>query len=192
MGAGAVPAADRGGRGRPGALASPHALEAFRLIHRRHPWLIHCLSTNGLLLWEKAKALAAAGVKSVTVTMNAVDATILPRICSYVGYNGQRLNEEGGAKRLIMAQVAGIRRAVCLGMSVKVNTVVVPGINDGHVGEIARTAAQCGASFFNLIPLLPQNEFSAWRGPSSGWRWRGYIGSREKRKSCSLRKRCLT
>lgn len=74
-------------------LASPHALETFRLLQKRYPHLIFCLSTNGLLLWEKAAALAEAGVKSVTVTMNAVDEAIA-RICSSVLYNGKRLTEE--------------------------------------------------------------------------------------------------
>ena len=148
------------------ALASPHALETFRLLQRRYPHLIFCLSTNGLLLWEKAAALAEAGVKSVTVTMNAVDERILPQICSSVLYNGQRLTENWGARRLIYSQIAGIRRAVRLGMSVKVNAVLVPGVNDKHIGEIAKVAAQSGASFFNVIPLLPQNEFKDWREPT--------------------------
>ena len=40
----------------------------------------------------------------------------------------------------------------------KVNTIIIPGINDHHIGEIARTVAQLGADRLNCIPLLPTAE----------------------------------
>lgn len=43
-------------------------------------------------------------------------------------------------------------------MTVKVNTVLVPGINVDHIGEIARTVAEAGASIYNIIPLIPQHQ----------------------------------
>lgn len=62
-------------------LATPHALETFKLIKERHPHLINCLSTNGLLLESYAQDLWDAGVKTVTVTVNAVFPEVLQKIC---------------------------------------------------------------------------------------------------------------
>jgi nitrogen fixation protein NifB len=49
---------------------------------------------------------------------------------------------------------------------VKINTVLVPGINDRHVGDVARAAAAAGASLINVIALIPQHEFSYLPAPS--------------------------
>ncbi|WP_425057815.1 radical SAM protein [Sporomusa carbonis] len=75
-------------------LAGDYALDTFRLVHQRYPELIKCLSTNGLLLKEKAEGLAGAGVKTITVTMNAVDIKTLAQICSHITFNGQYITGE--------------------------------------------------------------------------------------------------
>jgi nitrogen fixation protein NifB len=74
---------------------------------------------------------------------------------------------EVAARWLILAQAAGIRAAADLGMIVKINTVLIPGINDHHIGEVAKVAAQVGARFMNIIPLVPQHKFAD-RNPPTG------------------------
>ena len=148
-------------------LATDHALTALRLVHGRFPDLILCLSTNGLVLADKAEEVAVLGVKALTVTVNAVNSKILARICAYVRQNGIDLTGEEGARRLIAAQLAGIKRMVRLGVVMKINTVLVPGINDMHIGEIARTVSRTGASMINIIPLIPQFEMASVRPPTA-------------------------
>ena len=147
-------------------LASPHAIDTFRVVHKKYPSLIKCLSTNGMLLSEKANSLIDVGVKTVTVTVNAVNVEILNQICSYVLHNTQYMTGDIAARWLILAQIAGIKKAVELGIAVKVNTVLIPGINDHHIGEIAQVVAQAGAQFINIAPLIPQHEFSNKRPPT--------------------------
>lgn len=146
-------------------LATDHALEAFEMIHRRFPKLINCLSTNGLLLEEKAERIIAAGVKTVTVTVNAVNYNVLTNICSFVRYHDQYLTGTYATRFLITAQLAGIRRITSLGVVVKINTVLIPGINDDHVGQIAEVTAAMGASLINIIPLIPQYELRGYPAP---------------------------
>jgi nitrogen fixation protein NifB len=141
-------------------LATPHALETFRIIHREFPNLINCLSTNGLLLERYAEDVRDAGVKTLTVTVNAVDPVILDRICSQVILDGKKYTGVEGAAILIEAQKRGIRKAADLGLLIKINIVFVPGINGDHIGAIARTAAALGAGIINIIPLIPQHEFA--------------------------------
>lgn len=146
-------------------LATDDALEVFEQIHWRFPQLINCLSTNGLLLEEKAERIIAAGVKTVTVTVNAVDFEILAQICSRVQYHDQILPGIYGARFLIAAQLAGIRKITALGAVVKVNMVLIPGVNEGHVAQVAEVTANCGASLFNIIPLIPQHELKSLAPP---------------------------
>jgi nitrogen fixation protein NifB len=146
-------------------LATDHALEAFKMIHMKYPQLINCLSTNGLLLEEKAERVMAAGVKTVTVTMNAVDPDVLQNICSYIVYHGQHLTGLNAARFLIAAQIAGIRKIVSLGAIVKINAVLIPGINEQHMGHIAELTSKLGATLFNIIPLIPQYELQDYPAP---------------------------
>ena len=146
-------------------LATTHALEAFALVHEKHPQIINCLSTNGLLLEKYADDLWDAGVRTVTVTVNAVDAQILSEICSYVSVNGRVYEGEEGAKILIKAQKRGIEKMSALGAVIKVNTVLVPEINDFHIEDIARAVKVWGASIMNIIPLIPQFEMAHLQPP---------------------------
>jgi nitrogen fixation protein NifB len=130
-------------------LASEHAIEAFRNVHRGFPHLIKCLSTNGLELPGKAQTLWNIGVRTITVTVNAVDPEILKKIVSWVKDN----------RDLISAQLQGIRECSEIGMIVKVNTVLIPGVNDEHIADIALAVKLAGATRHNIIPLIPQNEF---------------------------------
>jgi len=149
-------------------LATDHAIETFEKVHAERPDLINCLSTNGLLLEEKAERVIAAGVKTITVTVNAVDPTIGAKIVSWIVWRGERLTGEPAATLLIEKQIAGIRRVAELGGIVKVNSVLVPGINDEHVGEIARTVKAAGASLINIIPLIPQHLLADVPPPDAG------------------------
>lgn len=139
-------------------LATDHAINTFDLVHRRFPDLINCLSTNGLLLPEKGERVVSAGVQTITVTVNAVDPEILTGICSGIVYHGAHLTGTAATRRLIRNQLAGIRLVTDLGAVVKVNTVLVPGVNDTHIADVARTVAEAGASLLNVIALIPEHE----------------------------------
>jgi nitrogen fixation protein NifB len=153
------------------ALASPNALEAFRLIHEKYPNLIKCLSTNGLALPGQAGALSGAGVRSVTVTVNAVDPFITSEIVSRIIYEGRLIKGAEAGRILAERQLAGIREAAALGMMVKVNTVLIPTINDRHIADVARAVSGAGASKHNIIPLIPQHELSHIAAPTCDELW---------------------
>ncbi|MCI1226933.1 MAG: radical SAM protein, partial [Atopobiaceae bacterium] len=142
-------------------LASPHALETFRLVKRRFPNMLACMSTNGLMLPDKVDEIVEVGVDTLTVTVNAVDPAIQEQICSHAIYHGRTYTGTDAARLLITNQLEGIRAASAAGITVKVNTVLVPEINADHVPEVARSVADAGASLYNIIPLIPQGEL-AW------------------------------
>ncbi|MBK5953197.1 radical SAM protein, partial [Rhodospirillum rubrum] len=136
-------------------LATNHAIDTFALIHADFPTLINCLSTNGLRLPDRAKELAAVGVQTLTVTVNAVAPEIQAVISPVIADRGKRLEGIEAARVLIANQLEGIAKAVALGMVVKVNCVLIPGVNDDHIGAVAQKVAAAGASLFNIIALIP-------------------------------------
>ena len=146
-------------------LATDYALATFRLVKKEFPQLIKCMSTNGLLLYEKADEIIEAGIDTLTVTVNAVDPAIEAQLNKYIIYHGKRYDGEEGAKILIENQIKGIRKVAEAGMTIKVNTVLVPDINGDHIETIAKTVADCGASIYNIIPLIPQYELADRKAP---------------------------
>jgi nitrogen fixation protein NifB len=147
-------------------LATDHACRAFRAIGERFPNLIRCMSTNGLLLPEKIRDVIEAGVRTLTVTVNAVDPIVLNRLNDGIVYRGAFFTGEEAGLILIRNQLEGIRLAAEAGLIVKVNTVLVPEINGDHIGAIARSVMKHGASIYNIIPLIPQHRLAHLSAPS--------------------------
>ena len=137
-------------------LATDHAFETFALVDQHYPRLIKCLSTNGLKLEEKAEGLAEFGVGTVTVSVHAVDPKIATKIYSHIKIGDELFGGIEASDRLIRAQLTGIEESVGRGLKVKVNTVLIPGINQDHVEAVAKTVREVGASIINIIPLIPQ------------------------------------
>ena len=83
------------------------------------------LTTNGLLLAEHATALARAGLKRVTVSLDALDTETFQRM-SGTSFEPARV-------------LAGIDAAVAAGLApIKLNCVVIRGQNEHAVGELVR------------------------------------------------------
>lgn len=147
-------------------LATDNALETFKIIKEKFPNLIKCMSTNGLLLSERAQDVIDIGIDSLTVTVNAVDPEIENKLNAYIIYHGRRIEGVEGAKILIENQLAGIRKVAAAGITVKVNTVLVPEINGDHIEQIAKTVKEAGAKIYNIIPLIPQHELKDVKAPT--------------------------
>jgi len=147
-------------------LASPYALETFKLIKKEFPDLIKCMSTNGLLLPQKASQIIEIGIDSLTVTVNAVDPQIEAQLNNGIFYRGKHYTGVRAAEILIHNQLEGIRKVTQGGVTVKVNTVLVPGINDEHIEEIAKAVSEAGATIYNIIPLIPQHQLSDCNPPT--------------------------
>ena len=141
------------------ALANDETVESLALVHKKHPDLIKCVASNGLMLPEKVDDLLKAGVSSVTVTINAFDPEVGAKIYSWVRYHNQTYRGVEGAKILRDNQFKGVEMAAKAGLIVKVNTVLVPGINNDQIEKIAKEAAARGAILMNIIPMIPLYKF---------------------------------
>jgi nitrogen fixation protein NifB len=147
-------------------LANEETFETFRLIGEEFPDLIKCMSTNGLLLPEKIDLLHDLDLHSLTVTVNALDYEVGAQIYGHILYRGKRYTGAEAARILINAQLEGIERAAGYGMTIKVNTVLVPGINDAQVPLIAKRVKELGAFVMNVMPLIPQADFAGIAPPA--------------------------
>ncbi len=141
-------------------LYNEETFETFRLVKEEFPHLMRCLSTNGLLLPERIDDIDELGIGTVTVTLNAVDPEIGKDIYSFVNYQGKKYTGREAAEILLRNQLEGIREAVKRKVLIKVNTVLIPTVNDTHIIEVAKTVGKMGVYLQNVIPLIPQYKFA--------------------------------
>lgn len=134
---------------------SYETLTTMRLINEHYPHMLFCLSSNGLNLPEHVDELAELGVTHVTITMNAVDPEIVAKCYHFVRDGKIVYRGEQGAKLLLERQLEAINLLKEHDILVKINTIVIPGVNDEHIGEIAKTVGELGADIHNLMPLFP-------------------------------------
>lgn len=147
-------------------LANDTTFETLRAINREFPELILCVSTNGLYLSDRLEDLVRSGVRSLTITINAVMPETAEKIYSWVSYRGRKYTGREAAECLLCNQWRGLRNAIDAGLIVKVNSVLIPGINDTEIPLVAWLAGGKGADLMNIMPLIPQAEFEYLQRPS--------------------------
>lgn len=147
------------------SLANKETFEFFEKLANSNPDLIKCMSTNGLLLPKYAEKLAELGVNTVTVTVNAIDPEIAKDIYSFIKFDGKIYRGKEAAEILINNQLEGIKKASDAGIIIKVNTVLIPGLNEEHIIDIAREVKSRGASLMNVLPLIPLSKMKNYSRP---------------------------
>ncbi|MGE4556655.1 MAG: radical SAM protein [Desulfovibrionaceae bacterium] len=138
------------------SMADPvRTLQTLRLLKEYHPELLFCLSSNGLNLAPHAEELAELGVTHATITLNAVDPEVGKQIYAWVRVENVLYQGLKAAEVMLDRQLASIRELKKHGVAVKVNSIIIPGLTDGHCVEVARQAKAMGVDIHNLIPLKP-------------------------------------
>jgi len=133
----------------------PRTLMTLELIRRAHPELNLCISTNGLNIAPYVNELSRLGVGYVTVTVNAASPRTGALIYDYVLDGSNRIEGFDAAGLLLDRQTEAIRALKSRGVIVKVNTVVIPDINDGDITGIAQRISALGADIMNIIGVIP-------------------------------------
>jgi nitrogenase cofactor biosynthesis protein NifB len=129
--------------------------ETLLRIRAVDPDVVFCLSTNGLYLDQYAERLREIGVTHVTVTMNTIDAQIGAQIYREVVYEGHKYTGLEGAALLLEKQLSGLEQLKRLALVSKINTVLIRGINDGDIENVARKARDYGVYIGNVMQLIP-------------------------------------
>ena len=129
--------------------------ETIGLIREENPQIVFCLSTNGLMLPEYAQEIVKLGVTHVTVTVNCLDSAIGAKVYKHINFKGQHYEGEAGVKILIENQLTGIALLISQGIIVKINIVMLKGINDQHIPEVVKKMKELGVFISNIMPLIP-------------------------------------
>lgn len=144
------------------ALANPKAtFKTFKMLQEKAPDLKLCLSTNGLRLPEFIDQIVKYNVDHVTVTINSVDETgeVGSKIYPWVHRNHKKVFGKEAAKILLEQQLKGIQMLTERGILVKANSVLIPGVNDQELPNVAKKLKEMNVFLHNIMPLLSAPEF---------------------------------
>ncbi|MBE0585441.1 MAG: nitrogenase cofactor biosynthesis protein NifB [Desulfofustis sp.] len=142
------------GPGDPFASAAT-TMATLAAIRRKHPDLVLCLSSNGLEIGPTIGELAELGVSHVTITVCAVDPEVGQQIYAWVRDGNVVYRGRQAAELLLKRQQQAIIELKRRDITVKVNCIVVPGVNDHHIVDVARAMQELGADLFNCMALFP-------------------------------------
>jgi nitrogen fixation protein NifB len=146
-------------------LANPERTFAtFRGLADMAPDIKLCVSTNGLALPEHVDELARHNIDHVTITINCVDADVGAKIYPWIFWKNKRVFGREAAAILIEQQQKGLEMLVARGVLVKVNSVMIPGVNDEHLKEVSRVVKGKGAFLHNVMPLIAEAEHGTFYG----------------------------
>ena len=130
-------------------------LETLRLVRAHHPDLLLCLATNGLALAAQVPELERLKLSHLTLTINTLEPATGARIYAWVRDGERVLRGEAGATLLLQRQLSALEALRGSGIVIKVNAIVIPGINDEQIPAIAAEVKRLGAHLFNCMPLIP-------------------------------------
>lgn len=137
-------------------LANPEeTFETMDRVRAAFPGLTFCLSTNGFALPDLVEEISKRGVEHVTITINAVDPAVAANIYTWVKTPKGILHGQAAAEALLDRQQQGLAALVERNVLVKINTVLIPGVNDHHLIDISRFIGKAGAILHNIMPLIP-------------------------------------
>lgn len=106
------------------------------------------LTTNGLNLPQMAGPLKAAGVQRLNISLDSLRPDVFSSI----------------TRRDLLGQVmAGIEAAEQVGLPIKINMVVMRGINDAELGDFAAMTLEknCSVRFIEYMPVIKENGWKA-------------------------------
>jgi nitrogen fixation protein NifB len=145
----------------------------FELVAKTAPDIKLCLSTNGLMLPDFADKIAAMNIDHVTITINMVDPHVGAKIYPWIFFNHTRYTGVEASRILSERQLLGLEMLTERGILCKVNSVMIPGINDRHLVAVNKAVKSRGAFLHNIMPLISAPEhgtafgLNGQRGPTA-------------------------
>ncbi|MFO1327631.1 MAG: nitrogenase cofactor biosynthesis protein NifB [Rubrivivax sp.] len=156
------------------ALANPKkTFETFRQLQQQAPDIKLCLSTNGLALPDHVDEICRHNIDHVTITINMVDPDVGEKIYPWIFWNHRRVTGREASEILTERQLLGLEMLTARGVLTKINSVLIPGVNDRHLIEVNRAVKARGAFLHNIMPLISEPEHGTFygltgqRGPSA-------------------------
>jgi len=125
-----------------------------------------CLSTNGTLLEDMLEKICDFNVSTISVSMSTQSESIASHLYEWAIFNGQIVKGKEMGREIVSRQLRGIKSAAEAGIFVKVNTILIPELNENDIGPLSQRISDAGAQLQNIIPLVSCGNATTLRPPS--------------------------
>lgn len=140
-------------------LATPTlTLGTLRLLRAKYPDLPLCLTTRGLGAENTAEELASFNLSHVTLLVDAVTPEVVENIFAWIRPSTKTMPLPEAAGLLVNEQARAVTAFKNAGLTVKIHTMIYPGINAGHAEDIAKSMARLGADIMSITPYTAANQ----------------------------------
>jgi nitrogen fixation protein NifB len=137
-------------------FANPvETMETLRLVRAEFPNILLCVASNGLGIVEHIDELVELKVSHVTLTINTMNPAVGARIYRWVRLGNIVYRGLQGSELLLARQMQALEELRRTSIAVKVNSIVLPGVNDEEIGAVAKQVSTMGADIMNTMALVP-------------------------------------
>ncbi len=130
-------------------------LATITLLKKHYPALTISLTTLGLGGDQHAVELAAAGLNSLTLLIETMEAATAEKLYAWIRPGKKTLPLSKVVPLLLEEQPKTVQAMAAAGVAVALRTTIYPGINAHQVVNIAETMAEMGAKEIELVPFAP-------------------------------------
>ncbi|TXT55777.1 MAG: hypothetical protein BAJATHORv1_30159 [Candidatus Thorarchaeota archaeon] len=147
-------------------LANKETFETLWRIRQMKSDIKICLSTNGTLLSSNIQKLEELNIETISVTVSSTNLETIEQLYQWMLIDEKRVSGAGMASIILRSQIKGIAEASNVGIFIKVNTVLIPGLNDRDIIDLAKQIHNAGAKIHNIVPLIPHSDAKKYRVPT--------------------------
>ncbi|WP_321492121.1 nitrogenase cofactor biosynthesis protein NifB [uncultured Desulfobacter sp.] len=133
-------------------------METLTRVRAAYPEMLLCVATNGLNIHPYLDELKAVNTTHISITINAVDPEIGAKMYSWVRDGKRSIGPAQGAKLILERQFAAVKGLKERDIMVKVNSILLPGINDEHMVDVAKKMGEMDVDIFNIMPYFPTKD----------------------------------
>ncbi|MFW9960747.1 MAG: radical SAM protein [Candidatus Thorarchaeota archaeon] len=135
-------------------LANDETFVTLKGVHDNLAGVEFCLSTNGTLLVDTLEKICNLNISTISVSMSTQSYDIAAQLYEWAILDGQILKGKEMGREVISRQLNGIRFAADAGIFVKVNTILIPELNDDDIGPLSHRISDAGAQLQNIVPIV--------------------------------------
>ncbi|HBN95508.1 MAG TPA: hypothetical protein DDZ66_04345 [Firmicutes bacterium] len=148
-------------------LVNSSTFQILEYVQRNHPDLSTCLCTNGVEVLNKLADIERV-CDYFTVTVNALSVEVAKELYCYVKVDGSVSREDNAYSKYLDLVWSGIEELGKLKSlkGFKINTILVPGVNDHEIESIAKKAAKLGVMELNIKSFMPRGLLKDQKAPT--------------------------
>lgn len=147
-------------------LANPETFQTLRMVREWKKDIHLCMSSNGTLVAENIERLVDLELETLTISMSTASPATASVIYEWAKLENKTLTGIKMGSLIVKKQLLGIQKAASAGIFVKVNTILIPTINQNDIIDLAETISKAGACLQNIVPLVPHGRLESMLPPT--------------------------